>query len=113
MFRTRLVLSAAALVVVAAACETDGGYYDSPRLGPGYVEIANNQRFGVSYRPDLSAALITYTLIGSFAEGGEERIPPTEAQWREAAIAAAPEGCILASLEREADDAYSATYDCP
>lgn len=113
MIRIRHVLVIATLALSATACETDGGYYAAPRLGPGYVEIAENQRFGVSYRPDLNAALLTYTLIGSFAEGGEERAPPTEAQWRDAAVAAMPEGCALARLEREAEDAYRAFYDCP
>lgn len=109
----RTVLAAMAMAAGAAAstgCASDGDY--TPRLGPGYVEVGENRRFGVSYSPEFQTALLSFTIVGSFAVGAETPEPPTEDEWRAAAEEAAPEGCTVAGIEQVAEDAYRATFDC-
>jgi hypothetical protein len=107
------LLAAAAL----AACETPTGGPGSGvgpnwALGPGYVDIGGNRRFGVTYLPDMQAAMLTFTLVGSFNVGEEPPPPPVPDEWREAAEAAAPDGCAVASLEQVDEERWRATYDC-
>lgn len=102
--------SAAAL----AACETSdfGGTGEAWAVGPGYVSIDGNKRFGVSYLPDQQAAMLTFTLVGAFSADGEEPEPPVPDEWRAAAVAAAPEGCTVDAIEQVDVESYRATYAC-
>lgn len=117
MARSAFLAVGAMLVLGLAACETDdlagggGAGGEGLRFGPGFVELDGNKRFGVSYDPDLKAAFLKFTLVGSFS--GEAPEPPSEAQWRAAAEKAAPEGCTLGGLEKVDDETYKAVYDCP
>jgi hypothetical protein len=111
-------MAAGALLAASllSACTTPvgGSGSDEPNwaLGPGYVDIGDNRRFGVRYLPDMQAAMLTFTLVGSFGVGDEPPEPPVPDEWREAAEAAAPEGCTVAELEQVSEEQWRATYDC-
>jgi hypothetical protein len=112
---TRIILLAAAGAAALAACTTPGGGgdpWESWALGPGYVDMGGSRRFGVTYLPDMQAAMLTFTLVGSFRAGEEPPEPPVPDEWRAAAEAAAPEGCAVASLEQVDEERWRATYDC-
>lgn len=107
--------AALACAMLLAACETPSssvGGGTNWALGPGYVDIGDNRRFGVRYLPDMQAAVLSFTLVGSFSAGEEPPEPPVPEEWRAAAEAAAPEGCTLADLEQLDDEQWRATYDC-
>jgi hypothetical protein len=113
----RFLVMAAAGAALLAACETPpggGGGDPSPRfgLGPGFVSIGENRRFGVTYLPDMQAAMLTFTMVGSFSAGEQPPEPPIPDEWRAAAEAAAPEGCSVASLEQVSEEEWRASYDC-
>jgi len=106
----------AALIPALAACETSdyggAGAGEGWGLGPGYVSLDNNKRFGVTYLPDMQAAMLTFTLVGSFGVGDEPPAPPVPDEWRAAAEQAAPEGCALDALEQVDAESWRATYTC-
>ncbi len=109
--------AALACATLLTACETPtssggGGLGTNWALGPGYVDIGENRRFGVRYLPDMQAAMLTFTLVGSFSAGDEPPEPPIPDEWRAAAEEAAPEGCTVATLEQVSDEEWRATYDC-
>jgi len=110
----RRAMTAAALFAALAACEHSDytGMGDSWGLGPGYVSIDGNKRFGVSYLPDMQAAMLTFSLVGSFGVGDEPPAPPVPDEWRAAAEQAAPQGCALDALEQVDAENWRATYVC-
>lgn len=118
MARALSGMNAAALAALAllsaCAASTPDGEAGGPNwaLGPGYVDLGDNRRFGVRYLPDMQAALLTFTLVGSFSVGEEPPPPPAPDEWRAAAEAAAPEGCTVASLEPASEEEWRAVYDC-
>lgn len=114
---TRIALAASlslALGVGLGACEstTPGGADPGWGLGPGYVSIGENRRFGVSYLPDQQAAMLTFTLVGSFSADEQPPEPPVPEEWRAAAEEAAPDGCTVASLEQIDGEQWRVEYDC-
>jgi hypothetical protein len=112
----RALAAAALLAAFVSGCETgpmsvndgDPGW----GLGPGFITIGENKRFGVTYLPDQQAAMLTFTMVGSFDAETEVPEPPVPDEWREAAEAAAPMGCTVASLEQVDAENWRATYDC-
>ncbi len=117
----RTTCAAAIAVLALSACESDsygggggggGGGGDAWGFGPGYVSIGDNKRFGVRYLPDMKAAVLNFTLVGSFDADGELPEPPVADEWREAAEKAAPDGCTLATLEKVDEETFQAVYDC-
>jgi hypothetical protein len=63
--------------------------------------------FGVTRIPGINAALLQVRFRISEADAA-----PTEADFRTAAEAAAPEGCRLDRLEPAGEGAMKAVYDC-
>lgn len=111
----RHVMAAAAVIAAAlAGCETTdfSGTGEGWGLGPGYVSIDGNKRFGVRYLPNERAALLTFTLVGRFEAGEEPPEPPVPDEWLAAADEAAPEGCMVVRLEQVDEENWRATYEC-
>ena len=113
----RALAAAALLAAFVSGCETSGpmgmnGGDVGWGLGPGFVSIGENKRFGVTYLPDQQAAMLTFTMVGSFSVDDELPEPPVPEEWREAAEAAAPAGCTVASIEQVDEENWRATYDC-
>jgi hypothetical protein len=112
----RITMLATASALLLAACETPpsggGGGGTNWSFGPGYVDIGGNKRFGVSYLPDMQAAMLTFTLVDSFRAGEEPPEPPVPEEWRAAAEQAAPEGCTVDRLEQVSEEQWRAYYDC-
>lgn len=112
----RAAALAAFVAVTLAACAADdyagsgGGGSSAWNLGPGYVDLGGNRRFGVSYLPDMEAAILKFSVVGSFAGAAPE--PPTPEDWRAAAEKAAPEGCTVAAIEQVDEETWQASYDC-
>lgn len=102
---------AAALALALTACAGGGG---------GALNIMEMQRrlddrgisFGVTRIPGESAALFQIRFRTSDAgdEAGEGLV--TDADFQQAAQAAAPDGCTLVRLEPAGEGAMKAVYDC-
>ncbi len=106
------LLSAAAAALALAACAS------TPDRNAGFDLIDMQRRldargigFGVGLPPGGGDGVL-FTLRFRTADA-DDAAPITEADFRAAAEAAAPEGCTLAALTPQADGGMLASYDCP
>ena len=108
------LVAIAAFAVLLTGCETSGygGGGESWGLGPGFVSIGDNKRFGVTYLPDQQAAMLTFTMVGSFSADEQPPEPPIPDEWLAAAQEAAPEGCMVDTLEQVDEENWRAVYEC-
>jgi hypothetical protein len=103
------ILALAALGLMAACTTTSGG---GGRLDIQAMQQRLDERgisFGVTRIPGINAALFQVRFRISEAEADQ---PTSEADFRAAAEAAAPEGCRLNRLEPAGEGAMKAVYDC-